>query len=343
MLREPGASMKPIVRGSNAWSKSSSRPLTSTETAGRPNGSALFRNSPVPWYREPAPRRHSWLPVGEADAHGWKGMSGDAPKTFLWSLQGLVALVFTLVVLAISAALIGYNHTQLTTLTFQDAEEDFQRITNNIRGELSGSLRVAGSVLDTASLTVDGDLPLEDLAKVLTSVLENLDQVLPAAMGIFIGRADGTHVVVQSLDESRPPGNRHRSSRICCLRIHAGREFRKGADRPLDRDRSERPRTAPDPTAADDFRSAQAALVRAGPRRNRHDPHATLSVRQCAGGRHHVGARIEADVGSGVRNRYDSGEPGPIPGQAAVSGRSGVAGIRFVRSSHRASARGFVA
>jgi len=132
-------------------------------------------------------------------------MSGDAPKTFLWSLQGLVALVFTLVVLAISAALIGYNHTQLTTLTFQDAEEDFQRITNNIRGELSGSLRVAGSVLDTASLTVDGDLPLEDLAKVLTSVLENLDQVLPAAMGIFIGRADGTHVVVQSLDESRPP------------------------------------------------------------------------------------------------------------------------------------------
>ena len=132
-------------------------------------------------------------------------MSGDAPKTFLWSLQGLVALVFTLVVLAISAALIGYNHTQLTTLTFQDAEEDFQRITNNIRGELSGSLRVAGSVLDTASLTVDGDLPLEDLAKVLTSVLENLDQVLPAAMGIFIGRADGTHVVVQSLDDSRPP------------------------------------------------------------------------------------------------------------------------------------------
>ena len=92
-------------------------------------------------------------------------MSGDAPKTFLWSLQGLVALVFTLVVLAISAALIGYNHTQLTTLTFQDAEEDFQRITNNIRGELSGSLRVAGSVLDTASLTVDGELPLEDSGK----------------------------------------------------------------------------------------------------------------------------------------------------------------------------------
>ncbi len=86
-------------------------------------------------------------------------MSGEAPKSFLWSLQGLVALVFTLVVLAISGALIGYNHMQLTTLTFQDAEEDFQRITNNIRGEISGSLKVAGSVLDTVSLTVNADLP----------------------------------------------------------------------------------------------------------------------------------------------------------------------------------------
>lgn len=132
-------------------------------------------------------------------------MSRDAPKSFMWSLQGLVALVFTLVVLAISGALIGYNHLQLTTLTFQDAEDDFQRITNNIREEISGSLKVAGAVLDTASLTVNADLPMEDLAKVLTGVLEDLDQVLPAAMGIFVGRSDGTHVVVQSLDDTRPP------------------------------------------------------------------------------------------------------------------------------------------
>lgn len=132
-------------------------------------------------------------------------MSGEAPKSFLWSLQGVVALVFTLVVLAISGALIGYNHMQLTSLTFQDAEEDFQRITNNIRGEISGSLKVAGSVLDTVSLTVNADLPLEELAGVLTPVLEDLEQVLPAAMGIFIGRPDGTHVVVQSLDDTRPP------------------------------------------------------------------------------------------------------------------------------------------
>jgi adenylate cyclase len=132
-------------------------------------------------------------------------LSGDTPKSFLWSLQGVVALVFTLVVLAISAALIGYNHLQLTTLTFQDAEDDFQRIANTIRGEISGSFKLAGSVLDTVSLTVDSDLPLEELAKSLTTVLEDLDQVLPAAMGIFIGRSDGTHVEVQSLADTRPP------------------------------------------------------------------------------------------------------------------------------------------
>ncbi|WP_210497018.1 adenylate/guanylate cyclase domain-containing protein [Microvirga antarctica] len=132
-------------------------------------------------------------------------MTRDAPKSFLWSLQGLVALVFMIIVLAISGALIGYNHVQLTRLTFSDAEEDFQRITTTIREEISGSLKVAGSVLDTASLTVDADLPLEDLAKVLTGVLGDLDDVLPAAMGIFVGRSDGTHVVVQSLDGTRPP------------------------------------------------------------------------------------------------------------------------------------------
>lgn len=126
-------------------------------------------------------------------------------KPVLWSLQAVVALVFTLIVLAISGALIGFNHHQLTALTFRDAEDDFQRITGSIKDEIAGSLRVAGSVLDTASLTIDPDLPLEQLAAVLTPVLKDLDRVLPAAMGIFVGRGDGSHVVVQSLDGVRPP------------------------------------------------------------------------------------------------------------------------------------------
>jgi adenylate cyclase len=132
-------------------------------------------------------------------------MQNAGRKPFVWSLQAVVALVFTLIVLAISAALIGFNHHQLTALMFRDAEEDFQRITGSIKDEIAGSLRVAGSVLDTASIAIDPELPLEQLAAVLTPVLKDLDRVLPAAMGIFVGRKDGSHVVVQSLDGVRPP------------------------------------------------------------------------------------------------------------------------------------------
>jgi adenylate cyclase len=132
-------------------------------------------------------------------------MQNAGRKPFLWSLQALVALVFTLIVLAISGALIGFNHHQLTTLTFRDAEEDFQRIAGSIRDEIAGSLRLAGSVLDTASLTVDPELPPERLTAVMTSVLKDLDRVLPAATGMFIGRSDGSLVLVQILADVRSP------------------------------------------------------------------------------------------------------------------------------------------
>jgi len=132
-------------------------------------------------------------------------MQRSGRKPLLWSLQAVVALVFTLIVLAISGALIGFNHQQLTALTFRDAEEDFQRITGSIKDEIAGSLRVAGSVLDTVSLTIDPELPPEQLAAVLTPVLKDLDRALPAATGIFVGRRDGSLVVVQTLDDVRPP------------------------------------------------------------------------------------------------------------------------------------------
>lgn len=130
---------------------------------------------------------------------------GARRKPFLWSLQAVVALVFILVVLAVSGALIGFNHRQLTALAFRDAEEDFRQITRNIRGEIAGSLRIAESVLDTVTLTIDPALPPERMTVLLTSVLKDLERALPAAMGIFVGRGDGSLVVVQSLDETRPP------------------------------------------------------------------------------------------------------------------------------------------
>ena len=132
-------------------------------------------------------------------------MKRDGAPLSLWSLQAVVALVFTLIVLAISGSLIGFNHRQLRELTFRDAEDDFGRITSTVRGEVAGSLRLAGSVLDTITLTIDPDQPLERLALVLTPILQDLDRSLPAVMGVFVGRGDGSHVVVQSLADARPP------------------------------------------------------------------------------------------------------------------------------------------
>jgi len=129
--------------------------------------------------------------------------AGD--KRVLWSLQAVVALVFTIIVLAISGTLIGVNHHQLTTLTLRDAEEDFGRITGSVRNEVAGTLRVASAVLDTVSLTVDPNLPLGQLAVILTPALKDLDRILPATTGLFIGRGDGSHILVQTLDDSRPP------------------------------------------------------------------------------------------------------------------------------------------
>lgn len=132
-------------------------------------------------------------------------MAAATRKPFLWSLQAAVALVFTLVVLAISAALIGFNHQQLTALTLRDAEDDFRQITSRIRNEVAGNLRLSGAVLDTMSLTLDPAVEPELQARRLTPVLTELEKVLPAVMGIFIGRAGGSHVVVQSFDGLVPP------------------------------------------------------------------------------------------------------------------------------------------
>ncbi|WP_112663753.1 adenylate/guanylate cyclase domain-containing protein [Microvirga flavescens] len=123
----------------------------------------------------------------------------------LWSLQAVVAIVFTVIVLAISGSLIGFNHAQLTKLTLRDAEEDFRRIVDNVRGEVSGGFRIAGSVLDTISLTVDPNQPLDALAPRLLTILTDLERSLPAAVGLFVGRGDGSHVLVQSLSGGIPP------------------------------------------------------------------------------------------------------------------------------------------
>jgi adenylate cyclase len=180
-------------------------------------------------------------------------MERSTQKSFGWSLQAVVALVFTLIVLAISGALIGFNHRQLTELTLRDAEEDFQRIAGNVRNELAGSLRIAGSVLDTATLTIDPELPPDQLAVTLTSVLKDLDKVLPAAMGIFVGRGDGTHVVTQLIDDAKPPeiGTDLNGGVYAFMIVEPGADGQMVRWIVADKDGKEVERIAPQPTTFD--------------------------------------------------------------------------------------------
>ena len=174
-------------------------------------------------------------------------------KPFLWSLQAAVALVFTLIVLAISTALISFNHRQLTTLTIEDAQEDFHRIASNVREEVAGSLRIANAVLDAISLAIDTDLPLDHLATSLASILKDLDRTLPAATGMFIGKGDGSHVVVQRLDEFQSP----ELGAVPANAVYALRLIEPSSDGAMSRwiltdaDGRELQRTTPQPTTFD--------------------------------------------------------------------------------------------
>ena len=147
-------------------------------------------------------------------------------------------------------------------------------------------------------------------------------------MGIFIGRADGTHVVVQSLDESRPPEigtDLPASAAYVFMLVENSDKGQTARWIVIDRNGRELRRIPPQPTTFDPrkrpwYGPALAATdtILTPPYRFANVPEAGITLARAS--RRTSGAVFGIDI--------TSGEPGPIPGQAAVSGRSGVAGIR---------------
>lgn len=117
----------------------------------------------------------------------------------------MVAAVFAVIVLAIAGGLIWYNHGEVSRLVRQDAGARFDRIAEQVRGEIKEGLHLADVVLDTATLTIEADVPDDHLAVVLGGTLHDLEQALPAATAFYLARADGSFVLVQSLAAGRPP------------------------------------------------------------------------------------------------------------------------------------------
>jgi adenylate cyclase len=122
-----------------------------------------------------------------------------------WKLQVVVAAVFAVIVLAISGGLIWYNHGEVTTLVRADADARFDRIVSRVRDEFRNGLHLADVVLDTATLTIETDVPEDHLGAVMRGTLHDLEQVLPAATAFFAAWDDGRFVLVQSLATAHLP------------------------------------------------------------------------------------------------------------------------------------------
>ncbi|MGO4726970.1 MULTISPECIES: adenylate/guanylate cyclase domain-containing protein [unclassified Inquilinus] len=122
-----------------------------------------------------------------------------------WKLQVVVAAVFAVIVLAISGGLIWYNHGEVTTLVRADADARFDRIVARVRDEFRNGLHLADVVLDTATLTIETDVPEDHLGAVMRGTLRDLQEVLPAAASFFVAWDDGRFFLVQSLATANLP------------------------------------------------------------------------------------------------------------------------------------------
>lgn len=122
-----------------------------------------------------------------------------------WKLQVVVAAVFAAIVLAIAGGLVWFNHGEVTKLVREDAGARFDRIAERVRDEMKNGLHLADVVLDTATLTIETDGPVDRLGEVMAGTLRDLEKVLPAATAFYVAWNDGSFILVQSLATGRPP------------------------------------------------------------------------------------------------------------------------------------------
>ncbi|OWJ59844.1 hypothetical protein BWR60_32035 [Inquilinus limosus] len=118
----------------------------------------------------------------------------------------MVAAVFAVIVLAIAGGLIWFNHGEVTRLVRADAGARFDRVVERVHNAFGNALRLADTVLDTATLTVEADVPADRLGTVLGGTLRDLEQALPAATAFYVAWSDGRFVLVQSLADVELPG-----------------------------------------------------------------------------------------------------------------------------------------
>jgi adenylate cyclase len=127
------------------------------------------------------------------------------PTRRVWPLQAVVALVFTALTMTIAGGLVLYNHGQLTRFAKREAHVNFEAVTRIVRQEREANRRISELLLDTASATIDPDMPRDRLNAMLLELMRHIEKALPATFGVFIAWPDGGISGAQDLTGQRPP------------------------------------------------------------------------------------------------------------------------------------------
>ena len=127
------------------------------------------------------------------------------PRHRVWPLQAVVALVFTILIVAIAGGLVLYNHAQLTRFAKREAHANFESITRMIRLDRETNRRTSELLLEASSSLIDPTMPQERMQTTLFGLMKSVQKALPSTFGIFVAMADGGIVGVQDVTRQRPP------------------------------------------------------------------------------------------------------------------------------------------
>lgn len=123
------------------------------------------------------------------------------------SLSVIVGTVFAAIVIVLSGTLLTMNYVTVADLGKREAIIRFDQVGGAVRSTLASEISLIDTVLDTASLTVETDIPKTDLVTLLLSMLIDMRSSTPAVTGVEIGEADGGMVLARAVAGTRTAGD----------------------------------------------------------------------------------------------------------------------------------------
>jgi adenylate cyclase len=119
-------------------------------------------------------------------------------------LQAILTLLFVAIIVAIAGGLVLYSHERLTRIVKEEAQGNFDRVSDAVGRQMSGAVGSAQVFLQTAALGLDIDAPPDRLVPLLTRLLHQIEGINPAVTRLSFGRSDGRFYVVFDLSHGVP-------------------------------------------------------------------------------------------------------------------------------------------